>query len=272
MPKHSEQDFIIPALRVIGDYPYGCTTDVIKDEITKYIVLSPEDTEPMPSRSKTEESYRQIVGNLISHRSPDFYKYLIVEKVKDIHGNEKNKNLFKLNNDGIKFVSQYKKSQHLTFIDNSFDINPYEDVLNANNSLDVFDSKVIYAVEKNNLNKRMSTDSKIRDMVLKLDNYECQYGKAIGEKHIAGMSADGHPVVHAHHLIPMKAEKYFFPRSLDRPENIVTLCPNCHSVLHHGSYEEKRKILEVLYKKYIDRLNDIEIFISLENLLDKYYR
>lgn len=272
MAKHVEQDFIIPAIRVISDYPDGCMTDVIKDNISGYITLTPEDLEPMPSRSKTEASYRQIVGNLISHRSQDFYKYLIVEKAKDKCGNNTNKNLFKLNEEGIKLASQFKKQSFFTYVECSYDFDSHEDLQVAeNNILDLYDSKVIEAVDKNNLNKRMNTDSKIRDTVLKLDNYECQYGKAIGEKHVAGLGSNGHPVVNAHHLIPMKAEKDFFPRSLDRPENIVTLCPNCHDVLHHGSYEEKKRILEVLYKKYIKRLNDIEIYISLENLIDKYY-
>lgn len=272
MSKHVEQDFIIPAIRVISDYPDGCLTETIKDNISNYITLTPEDLEPMPSRSKTEASYRQIVGNLISHRSQDFYKYLIVEKAIDNKGRETNKNLFKLNDEGVRVASQFKKQSFFTFVECSYDFDSLEpSMVSENNILDIYDSKVIDAVEKNNLSKRMSTDSKVRDMVLKLDNYECQYGKIINQKHIAGISPDGHPVVHAHHLIPMKAEKDFFPRSLDRPENIVTLCPNCHDVLHHGSKEEKRKILEALYKKYIKRINDSEIYISLDKLIDKYY-
>lgn len=272
MTKHVEQDFIIPAIRVISDYPDGCLTETIKDNISNYITLTPEDLEPMPSRSKTEASYRQIVGNLISHRSPDFYKYLIVEKVLDNKGLVSNRNIFKLNEEGQKIASQFKKQSYFTFVECTYDFDSFEPAyVSDNNALDEYDSRVIDAVEKNNLSKRMNTDTKVRDMVLKLDNYECQYAKLIGEKHVAGISPDGHQIVHGHHLIPMKAERDFFPRSLDRPENIVTLCPNCHDVLHHGSKEEKRKILEVLYKKYINRLNDSEIYISLDKLIDKYY-
>lgn len=272
MSKHVEQDFIVPAIRVISDYPEGCLTETIKDNISNYITLTPEDLEPMPSRSKTEASYRQIVGNLISHRSPEFYRYLTVEKVLDSHGNETNKNLFKLNSEGLKLSSKYKKQSFFTYVECSYDFDSIKpSYVSENNILDEYDSRVIDAVEKNNLNKRMSTDSKVRDMVLKLDNYQCQYAKLTNQCHLTGNSAEGHPVVHAHHLIPMKAEKDFFPRSLDRPENIVTLCPNCHDLLHHGSKEEKRKILQVLYKKYIRRLNDSEIYISLDKLIDKYY-
>jgi len=272
MPKHNEQDFIIPAIRVISDFPDGCKTDVIKDNISNYITLTPEDLEPMPSRSRTEASYRQIVGNLISHKTPEFYKYVIVNKTKDEKGNITNKNLFKLNDEGKKIASQFEKKTYFTYVECSYDFDEVEPtIVSDNNLLDSFDSKVMVAVEKNNLQKRMGTDPKIKEMVIKLDNYTCQYAKTIGELHKTGLSPEGHPIVNAHHLIPMRAEKDFFPRSLDRPENIVTLCPTCHDILHYGSKEEKRRILEILYKKHIKRLNDSEIYISLEKLIDKYY-
>ena len=76
----------------------------------------------------------------------------------------------------------------------------------------------------------------------------------------------------AHHLIPMCASKDFFPRNLDRPSNIITLCPNCHTLLHHGSEDEKKRILRILYDKYIPGLNRDEIYISFEDLYNKYYK
>jgi hypothetical protein len=272
MSKHNEQDFILPAIRVISEYPEGCKTNTIKDRISEFITLNPEDLEPMPSRSRSEASYRQIVGNLISHKAQDFYKYVIVKKEYDEKGNPTNKNVFVLNEEGKKLASQFEKKSYFTFIDTTYDFdNSRPTYISENNSLDSYDSKVIAAVDKNNLQKRMNTDSKIKNTVLMLDGYICQYGKAIGEEHKTGLTPEGHYIANAHHLIPMKAERDFFPRSLDRPENIVTLCPTCHNILHYGSKEEKRKILEVLYKRNIKRLNDSEIYISLDSLIDKYY-
>lgn len=71
-----------------------------------------------------------------------------------------------------------------------------------------------------------------------------------------------------HHLIPLSAHRDFPGIDLDREQNIVSLCSNCHNLLHYGaSYKE------VLYELYIQRrelLKQIGIMISFEQLL-RYY-
>lgn len=71
-----------------------------------------------------------------------------------------------------------------------------------------------------------------------------------------------------HHLIPLSAHRDFPEIDLDREQNIVSLCSNCHNLLHYGdSYKE------VLYELYIQRrelLKQIGITISFEQLL-RYY-
>ena len=71
-----------------------------------------------------------------------------------------------------------------------------------------------------------------------------------------------------HHLIPLSAHCDFPEFDLDREQNIVSLCSNCHNLLHYGaSYKE------VLYELYIQRrelLKQIGITISFEQLL-RYY-
>lgn len=72
-----------------------------------------------------------------------------------------------------------------------------------------------------------------------------------------------------HHLVPMENQgSYNF--SLDIHANIVSLCPNCHRILHHGIKEEKIQILTDLWQNRQDRLQDCGIYITLEELLECY--
>ena len=62
----------------------------------------------------------------------------------------------------------------------------------------------------------------------------------IGENHATFESIHGTQYLEAHHLIPMKAQKDFLSENinLDRLENIVALCPNCHKAVHYGTRSE----------------------------------
>lgn len=72
-----------------------------------------------------------------------------------------------------------------------------------------------------------------------------------------------------HHLIPISEQKnYNF--SLDVHANIVSVCPNCHRILHHGIKEQKAHLLEFLLNERQERLEKCGIFINLENLLEIY--
>lgn len=75
--------------------------------------------------------------------------------------------------------------------------------------------------------------------------------------------------VEAHHLIPMKYQN-MFEQSLDIPENIVALCPNCHRAIHYGKLEYKNKIIEKLYNKRQKMLEENSIKITLEQLYEMY--
>ena len=84
------------------------------------------------------------------------------------------------------------------------------------------------------------------------------------------MTDKNKPYMEVHHFIPLKATSDFFPRNLDRPSNMICLCPTCHDIIHHGSRAEKEKILGILYNDVIDMLNGEEIYISFSTLM-KYY-
>lgn len=71
----------------------------------------------------------------------------------------------------------------------------------------------------------------------------------------------------SHHLIPMIYSD-LFNVSLDVEENIISLCSNCHSLLHYG--RDFENILEKLYNERIDDLNRVGINITFEQLLNMY--
>ncbi|NRT32619.1 5-methylcytosine-specific restriction endonuclease McrA [Clostridium beijerinckii] len=109
-------------------------------------------------------------------------------------------------------------------------------------------------------------DSVVRELALQLANFQCE----IDKEHTTFISkATLRNYVESHHLIPMK---YYddFEVSIDNEANIVALCPNCHRLLHHSRFEDKKILLEKLYYKHIESLKKAGIEITLERLLDMY--
>lgn len=67
--------------------------------------------------------------------------------------------------------------------------------------------------------------------------------------------------------MPMSAQKDFSV-SLDVENNIVSLCSNCHNLLHYGTDFEP--VLKKLYDERKSELEKAGIRISFEELM-KYY-
>ena len=67
-----------------------------------------------------------------------------------------------------------------------------------------------------------------------------------------------------HHLIPLSAQKFFPNVNLDREQNIVSLCSNCHNCLHYGAEIDDK--LKPLYEKRKKLLEAIGITITYEQL------
>ena len=73
----------------------------------------------------------------------------------------------------------------------------------------------------------------------------------------------------AHHLIPMGAQERF-DNSLDVLPNIVSLCPNCHRLIHHGIYAEKVKLIKPLFLSRQEKMTEKGIDIKEVDLLSIY--
>ena len=75
------------------------------------------------------------------------------------------------------------------------------------------------------------------------------------------------PYTEPHHLVPMSFSDSF-DVSLDREENIVSLCSNCHNEIHYG--RDAMVLIEKLYSDRKELLESIGITITLDELLEMY--
>jgi 5-methylcytosine-specific restriction protein A len=69
----------------------------------------------------------------------------------------------------------------------------------------------------------------------------------------------------------MKAQKDFQDINIDREENILCLCPNCHRKAHYALESEKRTLLQKVYNLREKNLKRANIYISFKDLYKKYY-
>jgi len=115
--------------------------------------------------------------------------------------------------------------------------------------------------------KELITDPSIAKYCLNRSNFTCE----INPVHVAFKSeVTGENYVEAHHLIPLKAQPAF-KKTLDNPANIVSLCPNCHRLLHHAIQSEKLEYLTILLSQ--NKMATLKIFgtpITFDAIM-KYY-
>ena len=82
-------------------------------------------------------------------------------------------------------------------------------------------------------------------------NFKCEND----QDHETFISArTGNQFVEAHHLIPMEYQGEFTV-SIDVPENIISLCPNCHRAFHNSIISNQEKLISKFYEK-ISFIND----------------
>ena len=80
-----EPEARILALRIAASRPNReASMTYIKDHIQDYIALTPMDLKPSPTRNG-EQSWRQITGNIISHRKcrPSLFSQGFAERTED---------------------------------------------------------------------------------------------------------------------------------------------------------------------------------------------
>lgn len=107
---------------------------------------------------------------------------------------------------------------------------------------------------------RIPTDSKLKYTRFKQTDFCCE----INNNHITFPTVSYPNYIEGHHLVPISAQRNFSTTNLDCIENIVSLCPNCHSQIHYGTREAK---LEVFNKIIKNRKKDLESIGFTEEIL-----
>ena len=71
-----------------------------------------------------------------------------------------------------------------------------------------------------------------------------------------------------HHLIPM-AKTDHFGVSLDREQNIFSLCSNCHNQIHYGKKEDVQRLIS---KLFLSREQEICSILGRKITLEEIYQ
>ena len=116
-------------------------------------------------------------------------------------------------------------------------------------------------------NNRYPTDTRLAKTALMLAGYQCE----IDPSHKTFTAKNDTQFMEAHHLIPMTAQ-FDFTINLDRIENIVSLCTNCHSAIHYGNDSERKIVLTKLFNERREELEDVDLDIDFNTLFNKYYK
>ncbi|MBV7391838.1 HNH endonuclease [Enterococcus sp. ALS3] len=97
-------------------------------------------------------------------------------------------------------------------------------------------------------------------------NWSCE----LNRRHRTFISqADGKNFVEVHHLVPMAVQDYY-QYTLDFTDNVITLCPNCHRLVHLGSYQERATAITKLLKDRETTYQQHGIEINQKLLLSFY--
>lgn len=118
--------------------------------------------------------------------------------------------------------------------------------------------------EKSTSSKVYPRDRKVAQNALNNAHHKCE----VDASHISFMRRQS-PIQYTepHHLVPMSFQSSF-DYSLDREENIVALCSNCHNNIHYGA--DAKELIKKLYKSRINDLKRVGIDIDLNTLLAMY--
>ena len=108
-------------------------------------------------------------------------------------------------------------------------------------------------------------DRNVSENALRLASYLCE---ADNSHYVFRRKNGSTNYTEPHHLVPLSAREDFPGVDLDREQNIVSLCSNCHNLLHYGA--DIDTLLRKLYEERKELLLAIGIKISFEELRAYY--
>lgn len=108
-------------------------------------------------------------------------------------------------------------------------------------------------------------DSAVARRALARAGYCCEVNAA----HTSFMRRNAdHLYMEPHHLIPMSMTDYFGV-SLDREQNIFSLCSNCHNQIHYGTREDVQQLISQLF---LSREREICSILGRNIALEEIYQ
>lgn len=108
-------------------------------------------------------------------------------------------------------------------------------------------------------------DSAVARRALARAGYCCEVNAA----HTSFMRRNAdHLYMEPHHLIPMSMTDYFGV-SLDREQNIFSLCSNCHNQIHYGTREDVQQLISQLF---LSREREICSILGRSITLEEIYQ
>ena len=220
---------------------YSCD---ISQQTMSYVISQYKNVDPSFNTIINEDTFIQKLKKIW-----DFY--IANDRIKDL----KEKYLL---------FKQYKKPEQM-FFDETEAFNKHYNEITKNM---VFNYKGDYVkplydrnVTEINVHKR---DANVAYNALKMANFKCEYDSS----HISFLRKKSNEIyMEGHHLIPLEFQDKF-DVNLDVEANIVSLCSQCHNLIHYGC--EYETLLKKLYDSRIERLKQCGINITFEQLVEMY--
>ena len=235
------------------------------------------------------KTFREGIVEIINSREEN--KEL--PKVPDIYKNKYNDFKFNVFFEELEILKKISGKYYLSFhtlnkyLNHISDLSIYNDTKNLDKkyltSEELINEKIDYHLHNkeilNQLNSRRPklhnnsreiylTQRRIKETVFKENNYKCFFDK----EHETFMRINGTQYMEGHHIIPMKAQKDFEEKNIDRVENILCICPNCHRKVHFAIEDERKKTLYQIYESKINDLKKANLDLSFDDLFNKYYQ
>lgn len=108
-------------------------------------------------------------------------------------------------------------------------------------------------------------DGAVAENALRHAGYKCE---ANAEHYVFLRRSSPVNYTEPHHIVPLHARKDFPDIELDREQNIVSLCSNCHNQLHYGA--DVDTILYPIFEERKELLSSVGINITYEQLKTYY--
>lgn len=235
----SENQLIIPSLKVFSRRKEGTTTSELIDILTEIMQPKGKDAEIIPGRKDTY--FSQKVRNLRSHST--FERDNLAK-----YRNEK----YYITEKGLDFLED--KYEEYEYVNSGyFDIDAQK---RANLNLLNDNQKHFVPEDEISEGKLVTTVTKTRKRSAKLREYAFDYYSEIGEIKCAACGFDfeerygeyGRNYIEFHHVNPISVyeENGKITNLEEARKNLIPLCSNCHKILHRNNItvEQLKEVID----------------------------